>query len=119
MLKRLISLLLAMALLCPCALAEGTLADRYEAAATLMVSGDYEGAADAFAALTGYGDAPQMAIYCRGLAFAAAGDYDTAVLAFTALGDFKDSAIRAAYLTGEATYAIDPLDKLGKGFIVG
>jgi len=100
MLKRLISLLLAMALLCPCALAEGTLADRYEAAATLMVSGDYEGAADAFAALTGYGDAPQMAIYCRGLAFAAAGDYDTAVLAFTALGDFKDSAIRAAYLTG-------------------
>ena len=40
----------------------------------------------------------------------------------TTMGPFK--AIRptvtgAAYLTGEATYAIDPMDKLGKGFIVG
>lgn len=72
----------------------------YMAAAQQMVDGNYEAAAAAFAALTGYGDAPQMAIYCRGLGFAAAGDYATAVAAFTALGDFKDSAVLAAYYTG-------------------
>lgn len=105
MMKRLISLLLVFLLLCPGAMAESALADRYEAAAFLMVSGDYEGAAEAFSALTGYSDAPQMAIYCRGLAFAAQGEYDTAVLAFSALGNFKDSAILSAYYTGVGAQA--------------
>lgn len=69
----------------------------YDRAAQMMVEGNHSGAAEAFAALSGYSDAPQMAIYCRGLAFAAAGDYDTAVMAFTALGSYKDSAVRGAY----------------------
>ena len=40
----------------------------------------------------------------------------------TTMGPYKavvPQVTGAAYLTGEATYAIDPLDKLGKGFIVG
>lgn len=77
----------------------------YMAAAQQLVAGEYEAAAAAFAALTGYGDAPQMAIYCRGLGFAAAGDYATAAAAFAALGDFKDSAILMAYYTGVGAQA--------------
>ncbi|MBQ2953789.1 MAG: WG repeat-containing protein [Clostridia bacterium] len=100
MMKKMLALLCAVLLLCPCAMAEETPAARYEAATLLMLAGDYAGAAEAFAALTGYMDAPQMAIYCRGLAFAEAGDHDVAVAAFTALGDFKDSAVQAAWHTG-------------------
>ena len=35
-----------------------------------------------------------MAVYCQGLAHAAAADYEKAVMAFTALDGFKDSAIK-------------------------
>ena len=77
----------------------------YAAAEALMTAGDYAAAAGAFAALSGYGDAPQMAVYCQGLAHAAVGDYDKAVRAFTALDGFKDSAIKATWYTGVAAEA--------------
>ena len=92
--KRWLSLLLAVLLMCPCsAWAKDGLPERYEAAAALMVAGDYAGAAEAFSALTGYADAPQMAIYCRGLALMEAGDHDRAVKAFGHLGTFKDAPV--------------------------
>lgn len=93
--KRLIALLLALLMMAPCAYAEETPAARYEAASALMIAGDYNGAAAAFAALAGYMDAPQMAAYCQGLHYASRGDYALAVQAFTWLADFKDSAMQA------------------------
>lgn len=102
MMKRLLALLLAFALFCPAAMAEASPSARYEAAAVLMLEGDYAAAAEAFAALTGYGDAPQMAIYCRGLALVEAGDFARAEKAFTHLGDFKDAAVRVIACQGMA-----------------
>lgn len=92
--KRWLSMLLAVLLLCPCsAWARDGLPERYEAAAALMVAGDYAGAAEAFGVLTGYADAPQMTIYCRGLALMAEGDYARAAKAFAHLGTFKDAPV--------------------------
>lgn len=99
--RRWIALLLAALLLTGCtAQAASAPQEGYEAAVTLMISGDHVAAAEAFTALSGYDDAPQMAIYCRGLAAAGAGDYATAVAAFTALGGFKDSRVKATWFTG-------------------
>ena len=70
-----------------------------------MLQGDYAAAAEAFTALSGYSDAPQMAICCRGLALAEAGDYARAEKAFTQLGGFKDAPVKAIICRGMAYQA--------------
>ena len=110
MMKRLFALLLVFTLLLPTALAEDSASARYEAAAGIMLQGDYAAAAEAFTALSGYSDAPQMAIYCNGLALFHAGDYARAEKAFTHLGAYKDAAVWViacqAYARREAALAL-------------
>lgn len=103
--KRLMALLLALMMMAPCVVAEDSPAARYEAAAALMVAGDYDGAAAAFAALTGYMDAPQMAIYCQALAWRQAGEHTLAAEAFGLIPGFKDADVQAACSWGMAEEA--------------
>ncbi|MBR3763092.1 MAG: WG repeat-containing protein [Clostridia bacterium] len=103
--KRFLALFLVFSLLCPVAMAEMSPTERYEAAALLMLQGDHAAAAEAFAALSGYSDAPQMSIYCRGLALAEEGDFARAEKAFTQLGSFKDAAVWAIACRGMAAQA--------------
>lgn len=105
MMKRLMALLLALLLLCSCAYAEETPAARYEAASALMVAGDYDGATAAFAALAGYMDAPQMAIYCQALAWRQAGEHTLAAEAFGLIPGFKDAGVQTALSRGMAEEA--------------
>lgn len=103
--KRFLALFLVFSLLCPVAMAEMSPSERYEAAVLLMLQGDHAAAAEAFAALSGYSDAPQMAIYCRGLALVEKGDFARAEKAFTQLGSFKDAAVRVIACRGMAAQA--------------
>ena len=105
MMKRILAMLCAMMLLCGCAAAEESLQGRYDAAALLMVGGDHAAAARAFGALYGYMDAPQMAIYCQGLAWREAGRHDLAEEAFGLIPGFKDADIQAVYSRGLAEEA--------------
>ncbi|MBQ8653443.1 MAG: WG repeat-containing protein [Clostridia bacterium] len=78
--------------------ATDALKEMYAQAELLMAQGDYMSAAGKFEAMGAYGDASQMAMYCKAVAAAESmGLYSVAVDAFTSLGDFKDSRQMAAY----------------------
>ncbi len=71
---------------------------KYNAANELLLSGDYDGAAAAFAAMGEYKDSANMvteSYYQKASAQLDAKDYDGAAAAFTALGIYKDSSIMA------------------------
>ena len=94
-----LALVLAMltALAAPCALAEKGVEGRYDDALALMQTGDYAGAASAFADLGNYEDASRLAMYCQAIAAGEAGLYSAAVTNLSTLGDFRDAALRAKY----------------------
>ena len=75
---------------------------RYASAESMRVSGDYNGAAKAYAALGNYRDSAKKAldsaheaIYQEAEALLAAGDAEGAAEKFRSLGDYGDSATRA------------------------
>ena len=71
----------------------------YKAAEELLAAGDYAGAAEAFAALGAYKDAPERVLatnYAEAEALLNAGNFDDAAEAFAALGAYEDAAERAS-----------------------
>ncbi|MBQ1258229.1 MAG: hypothetical protein IIX93_13285, partial [Clostridia bacterium] len=66
-------------------------------AQALLFNKDYAGAADAFDAMGGYGDAPLYAVYCRAMQALDNGKYESAYLSFDMLGDFMDSRFASVY----------------------
>ena len=69
----------------------------YKAAEELLAAGDYAGAAEAFAALGAYKDAPERVLatnYAEAEALLNAGNFDDAAEAFAALGAYKDAPER-------------------------
>ena len=84
----------------------------YRAAEALLGAGDYDGAADAFAALGDYKDAAervQATYYAKAEAFLAAGDYDSAVATFAALGD-EEQVQATRYTQAEVLLATGDYD---------
>ncbi len=77
-----------------------TARDNYDSALALLQEDRISEAADAFAALGHYEDAPSYAMYCGALKAGQDGNYGLAARAFTALGSFRDSALQAAYYSG-------------------
>ena len=85
--------------------------NKYKKATSMLESGDYVGAVEAFTALGDYKDsADQAASAQQEVDYQAAtslfenGDYAGAVEAFKALGDYKDSADQAASAQQEVDY---------------
>lgn len=109
------ALLLALMLMIPCAVAEDSPAARYEAAAALMIAGDNAGAAAVFTALSGYMDAPFMAIYCQALAWRQAGEHALAAETFGLIPGFKDADMQAACSRGMAEEAAAEAALVAKG----
>ena len=71
----------------------------YKAAEELLAAGDYAGAAEAFAALGAYKDAPERVLatnYAEAEALLNAGNFDDAAEAFAALSEYEDAAERAS-----------------------
>ena len=81
---------------------------KYQKAAELLESGDYDAASSAFAELGGYSDSALMvqeAKYRKGAACLEKGDFDMAVELFTSLGGYSDSVVmvqEAKYRKGAA-----------------
>lgn len=107
--------------------------NRYAAAETLRVAGDFNGAAKAYAALGDYRDSAakaldsaHAAVYQEAEARLAAGDAEGASETFQSLGDYADSAARAEaieqtllqkrYQEAEALLAEGDYDRAAVGF---
>ena len=60
--------------------------------------GNYKKAAELFADLGAFEDAPLWAIYSRGMYYTEISNYNEAIKAFTLLDDFQDSQLRLNYV---------------------
>lgn len=106
---RIIALMLALVMLTAAAYGWGdNPGDSYKAALELMAQSKYSEAAEAFYALGGYENAPQLAMYCAAIAAAEEGNYPVAISNLDSLGSFKDSGLLITYYT--ARYYEDNLD---------
>ena len=82
----------------------------YNVALSMMESGEYLMAAEAFALLTEYSDSANISSYCIARDLDVNGKYDQAIEAYESLGDFRDcralsaAAKETAYAKGLASY---------------
>ena len=94
----------------------------YKAAEELLAAGDYAGAAEAFAALGAYKDAPERVLatnYAEAEALLNAGNFDDAAEAFAALGAYKDAPERVLatnYAEAEALLNAGNFDDAAEAF---
>ena len=87
---------------------------KYEKGNALIAKGEYQKAAEAFEALGGYEDAPQLVMYCRAMAAGEEGKYQDCISTLENLGQFKDAPMQLNYYRArslEATGAL-PADDL-------
>ena len=112
--RKALCILLALSLLlsCSAALAWGeSNADKYEKALDLLAENKFTEAAEAFAALGHYSDAPRYTMYARALAAGADGSYSLAVETLKVLDDFLDSRILITYFTALSYEAAEEYEK--------
>jgi len=94
----------------------------YKAAEELLAAGDYAGAAEAFAALGAYKDAPERVLatnYAEAEALLNAGNFDDAAEAFAALGAYEDAPERVLatnYAEAEALLNAGNFDDAAEAF---
>ena len=94
----------------------------YKAAEELLAAGDYAGAAEAFAALGAYKDAPERVLatnYAEAEALLNAGNFDDAAEVFAALGAYEDAPERVLatnYAEAEALLNAGNFDDAAEAF---
>ena len=82
-------------------------ASLYEKAVSLLRESKYAEAAQSFADLGGYSDAPRYTMYCNAIVAGENGQYDMAVTNLSSLNGFLDSQLLAVYYTGLSYEAVE------------
>ena len=77
----------------------------YQKASQLLAAGKYTKAAEKFAAMGSYSDAPLMALYAKASAAGESGQYDACLQALEALDQFRDSQSLINYYTARSCEA--------------